>query len=487
MWDEGFLWYGARQVMSGDVPLRDFMAYSPGRYYWSAAIMWIMGNSGIIALRIAIALFQIIGMVIGLGTISCGVRKKSFVFMLLAALTLVLWMVVRHKIFDTTVSIILVGALSFLVSNPCKYRFFLAGMAVGLAAAFGHNHALYGVFGSFGAMIWLGINREHKTGLVEGLLLWCLGGVVGFLPVLMMFALIPGFFEAFLSSVLAILGRSSTNISIPVIWPWNVLFGEIPLKYALRQMFTGFFFLGLPAFGFLGIGWIFFQRLMKKKSHPAVVGSVFMALPYAHHAFSRADTAHLAQGIFPFLIGMFALFSILEDKKKWVFSVLLYGITAFVIMPAHPGVHSYRHFVEVQLGCDTLWVNSGTASNISLLKELEKKYAPNGQSFVAAPFLPGAYAVLDRKSPMWEIYALWPRDAEFQKKEIERIKAADPGFILLNDKPLDGRDELRFANTHRLIDAYFKNNFDLLKGCDIPPSFQIYVKRDTFSPKQEKR
>src|SRR5690606_22424156 len=78
----------------------------------------------------------------------------------------------------------------------------------------------------------------------------------------------------------------------------------------------------------------------------------------------------------------------------------------------------------------------------------------------AAPFWPGAYALLERKSPMWAVYALWPRDAAFQKREIDRIKASQPAFALIFDIPLDGRDELRFANTHPIIYQYIVDNFD---------------------------
>src|SRR6266545_4510165 len=60
--DEGFLWYGTIRTALGEVPIRDFQAYDPARYYWGALWFKVIGNNGIIALRISEALFQFLGL-----------------------------------------------------------------------------------------------------------------------------------------------------------------------------------------------------------------------------------------------------------------------------------------------------------------------------------------------------------------------------------------------------------------------------------------
>jgi hypothetical protein len=92
---------------------------------------------------------------------------------------------------------------------------------------------------------------------------------------------------------------------------------------------------------------------------------------------------------------------------------------------------------------------------------------------MAAPFWPGAYPLLERKSPTWEIYAIFPRTGGFEQLEIERIKATTPGFILIFDYPLDGREALRFRNSHPLIHQYIQDNFELLPNSP-NPAYQIY-------------
>ena len=100
-------------ALLGEVPIRDFMAYDLGRYYWSAAIMGLMGDNGIMALRLTTSIFAGLGIFLALVLIARSSREDDILVMLPAAGILILWMFQPHRIFDITTSIALVGALAY--------------------------------------------------------------------------------------------------------------------------------------------------------------------------------------------------------------------------------------------------------------------------------------------------------------------------------------------------------------------------------------
>jgi len=156
----------------------------------------------------------------------------------------------NFRLFDISLSIFSIGLLTFLIQNPTTRGYFLAGLGVGLLAFFGRNHGIYGIVGSIGVMFWLNIKREGGPGLIKGFMLWSAGVTVGFMPMLLMALLIPGFAAAFWESIYFLLfGVKTTTIPLPVPWPWQVDFATLSLGKTIREVLLGLFYIAIIVFG----------------------------------------------------------------------------------------------------------------------------------------------------------------------------------------------------------------------------------------------
>ncbi len=476
MSDEGFLWYGAQKVLTGEVPFRDFDSYDIGRYYWSATFMRLLDDNGIVTVRIAAIVFQAMALCIGFLVIVRYSIKQNIIYWAILMITLMAWMVHRHKLFDISIPIILISSLSFLIEKPSGHRYFLTGFIVGLVAVFGRNHGLYGALGSFSVILYLNIKHKNTTTLITAFAFWLLGIIAGYLPVLAFLIFVPGFASAFweIISPVLLFEIKSTNIPLPVPWPWRFSFEQMSVD-VVRSIITGTFFLSIIFFGIFSVIWTIRQRIYKKSVSPVLVASAFMALPYTHYAFSRADLSHLAYSIPPLMIGLFTLLEGQTNKIKWSFAALLCGTSLFLMLPVHPGWYCSvkNQCVNVKVADDNLKVPFKTAIILKDLNRLVQEYAPQGRNFICAPFCPAAYAITGRKSPIWSIYATGPSKSEFQQTEIEKIKVANPSLIIIDNSPLDGRDDLRFSNTNPLIDQYIRNNFHRLNEVTQNPAIYI--------------
>jgi hypothetical protein len=407
----------------------------------------------------------------GLWLVSRSVKtsgRRDGIFLLLSALTFAAWMLPRHKLFDISLSLILMAVLTFLIANPTGKRHFVTGLCTGLAAFFGRNHGMYAVVGGLGVMVWLNIRQSGRPGLVKGLKLWAAGILVGFSPTLLMLLFVPGFGSAFGESILYTFSLKGFNLPLPVPWPWRIGFASLPVGAAIRGWLIGMFLIGIVVFGVLSLAWALLQRFRNKPVTPALAAVAFLSLPYAHYAYSRADVGHLAHGIFPLLVGCLALLAVMPAKVKWPLATLFCTASIWTVYVFHPGVQYTKQWVEVTVSNNKLKVDPETANNIALLRTLADRYAPHGQSFLVVPFWVGAYPLLERRSPLYDIYPILPRLAAFEQEEIERIKAADPKFALVEESPLDGREDLRFRNTHPLTYQYIQANFEPISGSPNP-------------------
>ncbi len=468
MADEGYLWYGVQEVMRGGTPMLDFMSYDPGRYYWSASIMSLFNNNGIMDLRMSIAIFQIFGLAIGFFLILSHLKtfkKLDIIYLSLSLIILFIWMYPRHKLYDISLSIMLVANLSFFVQYPTKKGYFWAGCCIGLVAFFGRNHGLYGLAGFCGTVIWLAIKEKNRTYLLKKLLHSSVGIIVGYSPMFALMSFKPKFTTALWESILFYFEIKTTNLTLPIPFPWLVDFSAKEWGQVVREILIGCFFIALIVAGITLIIRIIYMRLNNKQVSPTLVAASFLTLPYAHYAYSRADINHLAHGIFPFLIACLILahcrYSVVQWYRSFFLVLVLLVSSVWVLLPYHPGPQCFmiKNCVEVQISGNHLKINTWTNSAITLIRNLVSQYAPNGENFFVTPNWPGAYPMFDRRSSEWELHAVFKRSETFQQAEIKKLQEAKLAFAIVSDFPLDGREDRRYSNTHPLIYRYIEENF----------------------------
>jgi hypothetical protein len=376
-------------------------------------------------------------------------------------------------------SILLIGALTQLIEAPTARRYVLAGMCVGFSAFMGRNHGMYGLAAAGAAILWLNLHSTQRIAFVRAALLFAVGVAVGFLPVVAMLLLIPGFASAYWEGIRFLFEIKATNIGLPVPWPWRADLSG-PVAAIVRDVMLGAFFLATLVFGIVALISVVWSRWRRKPVVPAFAASAFLALPYAHYAFSRADFYHLAFGIFPLLVGCFALALAQPDARtRRGIACALLAASFLTMYGYHAGwqCRSSERCVDIDVSASRMRVDSATAKEIDMIRRIAGQYAANGKNFIAAPLWPGAYALLDRKSPVWEIYALFPRPPAFEERELARIKAAEPGFALIYDLALDGDERQRFRNSHPLTYRYFADNFRRVPNPS-RPELELFVAQD---------
>ncbi|MGN6707399.1 MAG: hypothetical protein ACTHJO_15215 [Rhodanobacter sp.] len=487
LWDEGYLWYGVQRVLQGEVPIRDFMSYDPGRYYWAAGVLRLFHVDGIVAVRAATMVFVAVGVVAGLVMVwrqsSGRVIVRSGKCALAIAL-LVLWAVPWWKGYDAALSIILIASLTWMLTHPSPVRFFVHGIVIGVAAMIGRNHGVYGVAACLVVvpLLLLGPSKPMWRQCVPA---WAAGIVLGFAPILLGLMVDHRFAAMFWDSIRFMLFEyKGTNLPLPVPWPWTVHGGGVLTLSLVRQWLIGSLFVLLPLFCIAGLA-VVLNELRRERSiaHTGFAASVATAIPYLNVAFSRADVSHLAQAICPLLIGLllFPVRGVARSAHRWIALPLLAIVSMLVALPLHPWYQSkvQSGWGIVDVRGDRLRMNDVETARVDAVKALADRYMPAGGTLLAAPVWPGAYALLGVKSPLWEIYPLFPRGDDFQNQEIARLQRTRPALVLINDIGVDGRDDLRYVNTHGRIWDYVNANYQQVPTPAGMSGLLVYIPKST--------
>src|SRR5262245_45500726 len=196
--DEGYLGYGVKRTLAGEMALRDFQAYDPGRYHWCALLTAVLGD-GIVGVRAAVSAYAVLGLAAGLALLARAVRHP--LALVLAGLLFGLWLFPRHKLFEPATALLVSWATVRMLEAPTPRRHLVAGRVVGLSGYFGRNHGLYGVAAGAAALV-LDAWKDPRPGLARRAGAFAAGIALGCAPLLGMMLFVRGFARALADSVL---------------------------------------------------------------------------------------------------------------------------------------------------------------------------------------------------------------------------------------------------------------------------------------------
>lgn len=474
--DEGWLWYISQRTAWGDVPLRDFFSYDPGRYYWSAFVFKLLGRSGFFEQLLGNYLFAIIGLVlVYLSMFRAGLgRAWRIAILLLLGVTIGF---PRHKIYEQTLSLVCIAAVAFLFSAPQRLkRWLLLGIAIGLAAFVGRNS---GVFCAIAAAVALGLLKARgqtpPSTRVFGAI--TAGIVIGYSPMILMIAGVHGFATPFYQSVLM---TPQWAWSLPVPFPWHVHLGGLHGIDRLQARAASWLCLAAPVtYGFL------LWRAVRSRAEldgtewlsvaASAAGTGFLV-----HAFYTADFFHIAQGVLPFVVaaGAFAAHVWRTGERRW--SLIVFFCLAILVtaswLPMEPLVqhlrteaHAPASVAQASIDGRRFEVPAAQAEVMETIATAFHNCGPHDGAFLEAPYYPGLYAFLNTRAPSWDTYYLWPRSDQIQQEEIDGLERNRTALILLNsESPMNGRETLELIRTNpklvEYIEAHYPRSHEKLPG-----------------------
>jgi hypothetical protein len=469
--DDGFVWYGVWRVSLGELPMRDFQSYDPGRYYWIAAWQWLL-RSDVPAMRAADAVFAGVGVAFSV-LMSRRVLDRTWQVLLMSGVV-TLWFFPAFKPYEPAFALAATWLGARLLERPSLERHAYLGLCVGLGACFGRNIGLYLAVGSFALLLFA--DRTPRAAadrlplLKSRLAAWTGGLVVGYLPMLLLVALAPGFLATFAETVREMFASGATNIPAPVPWPWLVETAGLSLVGALRPLVLGTFFVVVPLFC---AATLISATIRRGAVEPLWLAATCISAPYLHHAFARADVSHQAAVVPTFLIAALAASATLvprpamerraRDAALSAFLVGVAAVTAVSILQHRPlwariqtGVTT---LVPFELDGTTYLIHRRGSRELRTLRTVDAAVTNSGRELLIVPYMPGAYRLLKRRAPVSRLLFMNTASEQLQHRVIRQMESNDVGWVVVSDRPFKGDERYRLSRTYPLLAKYLRDNY----------------------------
>jgi len=479
--DESYLWYGVWRTSLGEVPIRDFQAYFPLRYYWGGLFVWLFGD-GIVAMRCSGIVLKVLMVVVGLLVLRR--RIRAWPVLVGMALVMMAWAYTFEKAAGYLIGVTAIWLGTRLIEQPSLRRHLVAGVFVGAAALVGRNHGVYTLlaFSLLIAFVWW--HERKDLGRRAGS--FAAGVGLGFSPLLLMMLALPGYGAAIWTNLLALFnsmaGAGQANLGRAIPWPWRIDYGATNWSMGAENLIFGVLLVLLAALPLGAALTLAVRRCPNLRDNAPLYAALAVSVAYIHYCYSRADITHLADAIQPFLV-LLVLVPFALAPGPWrrgmagVSGVVLLSAFA-LILSVHPTAQRFKHpsgFKQVEVRGDLLWMKARHAGEIAGVRAFIDELVQEGEGVLFAPYRPGMYLITDRKSPLKSIYFL-SRKEESDQQMIAAMRANNVRSALLTINPIDGRRDLSFPVLHRelyqFLTRYYRQGDPAVWG--LPRYYQVF-------------
>jgi hypothetical protein len=458
-------------VVAGEVPIRDFRAYDPGRYLLYGTWMRIFGTD-LISMRRCTLVFRFAGISAAFGALWLG--TGAWPPTLAGGALVTAWMYPPHRQIDLTGALTATFVAVLLATHPGPWTAFASGLFTGLMVLLGLNHGLYAGVGYLATLGVLG--AHHVVGFT--LFGWFAAGLgIGLLPMSLALLLCQGFFATYWEEkIRRIFRRGSTNLSLPIPWLWRTKpqhLKYIP-RWVARLIQVAFTVMPLSlipcVFGLSGL-------LDGSPTALALAGASALSFGYLHHAFSRADYQHLCQGAPPVIVTLGLALSTIH--WGWIALALLAGLSFWRIhLPweSYPRAGPSPPLVYTNFGSLRLRLEPSDAALFHQIQMLVEDWTKPGDSVAFVPLHICMYPLLDRRPAIYDTFCVYPASKDEDARMIEQLSASGTRFVLVYEVDLDNRPDLRFSQTHPNTWAFLNQAFNHLDTRGIlPPDHAVFV------------
>jgi len=466
--DEGYLWLGTLGVLEGRIPIRDFRAYDPGRYYWSALAMRFLGR-GIFELRLVQAATAVLGLSAGMSVVL--LASGSWPGAMLTCLALAAWMHPLYKVIDFSLAVMATLATTLMVTTPDPLHYAQAAFLGGVSFFFGLNHGLYSL-GGLSVLLALTILKGYGLAASEAVLSFGTGLAAGFAVPLGYILLVPGLRNVYWRrKVLTVLRRGTTNLSLPIPWLGRPVPRHLAHYGSHVTAFVRACFTLLPL---VAAAMVLLYPMLGRQLEPlewAIVGAASVGVFYLHSAFSRADFPHLAQSVSPIIIAISLWLQQFDHGWLPQLALVLASLRgAYWPLEMEPRRGSLE---AVETPGGPLMVDQWTAQHLDEARRVVDNHSQPGDPVMFAPLIVTLYPLLDRRPAVYDTFCVYPASKDEQNAMIDELSTARTRLALILDIDLDGRGDLRFSRTHPMVWTYLHNNMKRME--ESPSLYHVFV------------